>query len=286
MFDEVIAKLERWGHEFVLLLPNLGVAAAVVVATWLVSILVGKAVSRVMSRVSDHRALNDLVRKLARLAVMAAGLLIALNVMQLEDAAATFLAGAGIAGIALGFAFQDLSANFIAGVAMAVRRPISVGELVETNDHLGIVDRIELRSTWLETLDGKLVMIPNRKVFENVVVNHSRLGYRRVEIPVGVSYDADLSAVRAAVTTAISGVSPRLDRPIEVLFEKFGESSIDFIVRFWVKFRVQTDYLVAKSDALVAIRAAFEAQKITIPFPIRTLDFDKDARQALRGLSS
>jgi small conductance mechanosensitive channel len=274
MFNELIAKLQRWGQDFVLLLPNLAVAVTVLLAAWLISIVVGKTVARIMGRVSDQHALNELVRRLARFVVMAGGFLVALAVLQLEDAAATFLAGAGIVGIAIGFAFQDLTANFIAGVVMAIKRPINLGELVETNGHQGIVQRIELRSTWLETLDGKIIMIPNRKVFEDSVVNLSRSGQRRVELQVGVSYDGDLEAVRRVTLAAVEGVAPRLDRPVELFFDAFGESSIDLTVRFWIAFGGATDYLVARSAAIQAIHLAYQRERITIPFPIRTLDFD------------
>lgn len=272
MFQEVVDKLQRWGQDFVLLLPNIAVALAVLVAAWIVSIVVGKAMSRIMGRVSDQHALNDLVRKLARFTVMAGGFLIALAVLQLEDAAATFLAGAGIVGIALGFAFQDLTANFIAGVVMAIKRPINLGELVETNDQLGVVQRIELRSTWLETLDGKIIMIPNRKVFEGTVTNLSRSGKRRVEVRLGVSYDDDMALVRRVTVAAVESVQPRLDVPVELFFEKFGESSIDLVVRFWIAFASQTDYMTAYSAAMTAIRGAYRREHITIPFPIRTID--------------
>jgi small conductance mechanosensitive channel len=287
VLQDVLDKLERWGQDFVLLLPNIAVALAVLVVAWIVSIVVGKAVSRIMVRVSDQHALNDLVRKLARFAVMAGGFLIALAVLQLEDAAATFLAGAGIVGIALGFAFQDLTANFIAGVVMAIKRPINLGELVETNDQLGVVQRIELRSTWLETLDGKIVMIPNRKVFEGTVTNLSRSGKRRVEVRVGVSYDDDLAVVRRVTVAAVEGVKPRLDNPVELFFEKFGESSIDLVVRFWIAFASQTDYLAAHSAAMAAISAAYRRERITIPYPIRTIDYmQSKAPVAVKGGSS
>lgn len=282
MFDELIAKLEGWGQAFVLMLPNLGVALGVLVVAWLASVIVGKTVARLMGRVSDQTALNELIRKLSRFVVISAGFLIALAVLQLEDAAATFLAGAGIVGIALGFAFQDLTANFIAGVVMAIKRPINIGELVETNGQVGIVQRMELRSTWLETLDGKIVMIPNRKVFEEVVVNLSRSGHRRVEIRLGVSYADDLETVRRVTVGAVEAVKPRLERPVELFFEQFADSSIELVVRFWIAFGGQPDFLAAQSAAIAAIHRAYGRERITIPFPIRTLDFGVRGGEPLR----
>ena len=282
MLDDLTGKLAVWRDELILLLPNLGVALAVLLVAWIASLLAANAVSRVMARISDQRALNELVRKLIRVGVMIAGFLIALNVLQLQEAAATFLAGAGIVGFALGFAFQDMTANFIAGVAMAIKRPMASGELVETNDQLGTVQRIELRSTWLETLDGKLVMIPNRKIFESTLVNLSRLGQRRVELEVGVSYGDDLDRVREVATEALETIKPRLERSVEVFFLGFGDSSVNFVARFWIEFRRQGDYMAARSAAVTAIRRAFAQHGITIPFPIRTLDFGIVGGEPLR----
>ena len=282
VFEEVVSKLERWGAQFVLLLPNLGVAMVVLIVAWIASVVAGKLVARFIGRVSESRALNELIRKLVRFAVVAAGFIVALSVLQLDEAASTFLAGAGIVGLALGFAFQDLSANFIAGVAMAMRRPVEIDDLLESNDVTGLVKRIELRSTWLETLDGKIVMIPNRKIFENVLINHSRLGRRRVELEVGVSYAEDLEEVQRVASAALATVTPRLDRPTEIFFQKFGDSSITFVGRFWIEYRTQADYLAARSAAIVAIRRAFAESGITIPFPIQTLDFGIAGGVALR----
>lgn len=282
VFEEVVSKLERWGAQFVLLLPNLGVAMVVLIVAWIASVVAGKLVARFIGRVSESRALNELIRKLVRFAVVAAGFIVALSVLQLDEAASTFLAGAGIVGLALGFAFQDLSANFIAGVAMAMRRPVEIDDLLESNDVTGLVKRIELRSTWLETLDGKIVMIPNRKIFENVLINHSRLGRRRVELEVGVSYAEDLEEVQRVASAALATVTPRLDRPTEIFFQKFGDSSITFIGRFWIEYHTQADYLAARSAAIVAIRRAFAESGITIPFPIQTLDFGIAGGVALR----
>lgn len=273
MMDQLMQKLETWGQELVLLLPNLAVAVLIVTGAWLISVVAGKGIDRVMRRISDHRALNDLVRKLVRVAIVTAGFLIALNVLKLDEAAATFLAGAGIVGLALGFAFQDLSANFISGVAMAVRRPMHTGDLIETNDHIGIIERIELRSSSLRTLDGKLIIIPNRHIFENALINHTRLGKRRVDIDVGVSYGDDLDKAMRAAVGAVEGVQPRLERDVELFYKEFGDSSINFQLRFWIEFRQQVDYLSARHKAVMAIKKAFDENDITIPFPIRTLDF-------------
>lgn len=272
-FDLIVEKLESWGTDLVVMLPNLGAALLVLVGFWLLSRVVSNLVCRVVRSLNAQDTLISLVGKLVRFVVLAIGFIVALQVLHLDKAATTFLAGAGIIGLALGFAFQDLSANFIAGVALAVRRPMRTNDVVETNEVFGIVRAVQLRTTTLHTPEGQVVIIPNRKVFEEVFKNYSTLGRRRVDLTVGVSYGDDLEKVRRVTLEAVGGVDRLVDTEVELFFEEFDDSSINFVVRFWIAFARQTDYLAARSAAVMAIKAAYDANDITIPFPIRTLDF-------------
>ncbi|MDQ3031129.1 MAG: mechanosensitive ion channel family protein [Myxococcota bacterium] len=286
-FQSLAEKVADWGRALVLLLPNLGVALLVIFAAWLAARGASSAMRRVTKRASGHQALADLVARIAYAGIWIAGFVIALRVLDLDDAAAAALAGAGIVGLALGFAFQDLTANFIAGVALALKRPMSPGEIVETNGHRGIVQSIELRSTVLRTFAGQIVRIPNRKIFEEPLINESSIGMRRVDLTVGISYGDDLEKVRRVVLEAVSGVSPRdASREVELFYEQFGESSIDFQVRFWISFEEELEYLRARSEAVIAIKKAFDANDITIPFPIRTLDFGIKGGETLEEMLS
>lgn len=117
----------------------------------------------------------------------------ALIVLGLSKTVTTLLAGVGILGLALGFAFQDIAENFIAGVLMAFRRPIYIGDLIESNDFVGTVEEINLRTTVIRTADGKHVLIPNSEVLQNSIVNFSRSSELRVDLACGVSYGDDLA---------------------------------------------------------------------------------------------
>jgi Small-conductance mechanosensitive channel len=186
----------------------------------------------------------------------------------------SLLAGAGIVGLALGFAFQDIAANFMAGIYLSVRRPFRRGHIVETQDYFGTVHEVNLRWTEIYSQQGQLVLIPNKHVFENPIMNYSALGRRRVDLKVGVSYGEDLARVKEVAVQAIEGVSTRLpERPVDLYFEEFGESSIDLVVRFWVNFSKQPDYLEARSEAIQRLKTAFDQAGIVIPYPVRTLDF-------------
>jgi small conductance mechanosensitive channel len=255
-------------------LPNFVVALVVLVASWLAARAIRSLVHRLLHRVSHSDQVNRLVSQTVYVAIVASGLFAALGILGLQKTVASLLAGAGIIGLALGFAFQDIAANLLAGVYLSVKRPFRHGHLVKTQDFFGIVEGIHLRWTELRTQQGQLVLIPNKQVFENPIMNYTSAGRRRVDLSVGVSYGDDLARVREVAIRALEEVSSRAaDRPVELFYEEIGESSIDFTVRFWIPFSQQRDYLAARSEAIERLKRAFDAEGITLPFPTRTLDF-------------
>jgi len=289
-YEKVVDKLYGWLEGFVEMLPNLAVALLVLVVFWFSSVLVARMTQRALTRLSVRPSIRGLVATMARFGILFAGLMVALGILNLDKALTSVLAGAGIVGLALGFAFQDLAANFISGVGLSIHRtdPFKVGDLIETNEVLGLVERITLRTTELRTLDGKLVTIPNKQVYQNQLTNHSFTGERRVELLCGVSYGDDLEKVRRVSIQAIESIEKRnKSKDVELYFRDFGDSSINFVVWFWISFEKQTDYLGAMSEAVLRLKKAFDENDITIPFPIRTLDFGiKGGRTLTDSLSA
>ena len=275
-------KLSGWMRQLVLLLPNLLLAVLVVVVTWLLARLARSLTARLLKRVSHSEQVNWLVAQAVYVAVFAAGTFIALGILGLEKTVASLMAGAGIVTLALGFAFQDIAANLLAGIYLSVRRPFRRGHLIKSQDYFGTVNQINLRWTEIYTQQGQLVMIPNKQVFENPIMNYSSLGRRRIDLEIGVSYSDDLARAREVAIQAVEQVSTRLpDRPVELFYEEFGRSSINFVIRFWISFSKQPDYLEARSEAIERIKQAFDAEGITIPFPTRILDFAVKGGSAL-----
>ncbi|MGE0786351.1 MAG: mechanosensitive ion channel family protein [Sandaracinaceae bacterium] len=272
--ERVLSKLTDWWNAFFEMLPNLAVAVLVLLVFWGLGRLVRRATSRGLERTSLHRAAVPTLSKTVSFVVLTIGLIVALHVLALDRAASSLLAGAGVVGLALGLAFQDVAANYFAGFALSIRHPFDVGDILETNGTFGYVDSIELRTTKIRTFDGILVSVPNRKVFEDVMKNYTQLGRRRVEVPVGVSYAADLDEVEAVTRRAIEGVERRVEsEAVQVFFTGFGGSSIDLVARFWIDVKNGADVFVARHQAIIAIKKAYDDAGISIPFPIRTLDF-------------
>ena len=267
-------KLEAWGAQIVLMLPNIFVALVLLVVTFYAAGFIRKSLGRVIARFSHSSALNNLILTLLYLGMLVLGFFFVLSVLNLDGVVISLLAGVGIIGLALGFAFQDIAANFISGVIIAVQKPFKVGDVIETNDYFGIIERITLRTIDIRQTTGEIVWLPNKMVFENPVTNFSVRGTRRIDLEVGVSYAEDLEQVQQIVVEALEDVKNReKSREVEVMYDEFGESSINFKARFWIAYKRQADYAGAKSDAIIRIKKAFDANGILIPFPIRTLDF-------------
>ncbi|MEM6967158.1 MAG: mechanosensitive ion channel family protein, partial [Bacteroidota bacterium] len=185
------------------------------------------------------------------------------------------LGTAGVIGLAVGLALQDPLINLFSGVLMSVKDYYQVGDIIESNGYFGKIKKITLRSTVIDQPDGQEVIIPNKDVLQNPLKNYSHNGRRRIELDCGVAYGDDLEKVESIALEAInkSGLDFRESAPIEFFYTEFGDSSINFRVRFWKNITSQGDYHKARHVAIKALKKAFDQNDITIPFPITTLDF-------------
>ncbi|MFY9826734.1 MAG: mechanosensitive ion channel family protein [Thermoanaerobaculia bacterium] len=271
----LVAKLLGWTRDFILLLPNLAVAVLVLVGFWLVAKLVRGLILRLLSRVSHSEQVTRLLAQTVYLAFLAAGFFVSLGIVGLQKTVASLLAGAGILGLALGFAFQDIAANFMAGIYLSIERPFRVGHLIQTKDFLGVVQKVHLRWTEIAIPQGQVVLVPNKQVFENPITNYTTPGKRRVDVKLGVSYGDDLAKVRQVTLKVLEEISTRQpDTNVEMFFEKLGDSTIDLVARFWIAFEArQADFLAAQSEAIEKLKKAYDAAGITLPFPTQTLEF-------------
>jgi small conductance mechanosensitive channel len=275
VWDLLSGKVMGWVRDFVLVLPNLAVAVLTLIGFWLGAKLARGILHRFLRRVSHSEQVNQLVGQAVFLALLATGLFVALGILGLQKTVSSLLAGAGIIGLALGFAFQDIAANLMAGIYLNIQHPFRAGHLIESKDFFGVVKRVHLRWTEMRHPEGQLMLIPNKQVFENPIKNYSATGRRRIDLRLGVSYGDDLEKVRRIGIRAVEQVSTRKpDTEVELFFEEFGESSINLVVRFWIDFTSsQAEYLEARSEAIQRLKAAFDENGITMPFPTRTLDF-------------
>ena len=273
-YDLIVNKLTFWMRELIRLLPNIALAAIILVIGLYVSKWVKNLAGKAFKRIFHHDSVLELFKSVVHFFLIGVTLFITLSVLKLDKAVTSILAGAGIIGLALAFAFQDIAANFMSGIFLTIRRPLHTGDIVKVKDYMGKVVAINLRDTVLRTFQGQMVIIPNKDVAQNPIENFSLLGKRRMDLTVGVSYGDDLEKVKRVTLEAVEGIDC-LSKEDEttLFFEKFDDSSINFSLRLWVRTPEQGEYLKVRSEAVMRIKKAFDENDITIPFPIRTLDF-------------
>jgi len=273
-FESALGKVTGWVETLVASLPEIFAALVILVFFVLLAKAARSTVDRVMRRVTDHGPLRGLSSNATYVAVLGAGVFVALGVLQLDTVLTSALAGVGIVGLALGFAFQDIAQNFVSGILITLRRPFTDGDLVETNDFFGTIEGVDLRATRIRTLQGQLVRVPNGSVYGSPIVNFSQARGRRIDLACGTSYGDDLQKAKRVALEAMKEVEGRdPSRDPELFFNEFGGSSINFVLCFWIEDTGQGAFLAAQSDAIMRLKAAFDANDVGIPFPIVTLDF-------------
>lgn len=179
----------------------------------------------------------------------------------------SFIAALGAAGLAIGLALQGSLSNFAGGILILIFKPFKVNELIEAQDNLGIVEKIDILHTYLRTLDNRLIIMPNGALANSNVTNLSRKETRRVDISVGVAYGTDLQKARTVILNTLSKDERILAEPEPMVkFMNFGDSSLDLTVRCWT---TTENLWPVYWDNMEAINNAFNENSIEIPFPQR-----------------
>lgn len=281
LFQPVLDKLTAWGQQGVGMLPNLVVATIILILAVVASRHARSVSDRALGRVLENRQIAALLGRAAQVAVVAVGLFLALSALELDQTVSSLLAGAGVLGLAIGFAAQKLVANWMSGVLIAAQRPYRLGDWIEAAGHLGQVQEVGLRATTLRTPDGRQVLVPNASLYDSAVVNWSAEAPIRVDIAVGCSYGDDLEEALNVTAEALSGIDRLEDLDVEVFATGFGGSSIDLVARVWVTYAGPKSLHQTRTQAMVAIQRSWADAGLSIPFPIRTLDFGIDGGEPL-----
>jgi small conductance mechanosensitive channel len=234
--------------------------------------LVSKALSTSKVRVSA--LLRSMLERTAGTLVLLAGLLVALA--QLGISVGPLVAGLGIAGFIVGFALQDTLSNFAAGMMILFYRPFDVGDIIESAGVTGKVSNMNLVSTTILTFDNQTLILPNSKIWGDVIRNITAQNQRRVDLAFGIGYGDDIDHAQKVLNEIVSGHELVLKDPEPVVeLSTLGESSVDFIVRPWAK---TVDYWRVYWDITKQVKQRFDAEGISIPFPQRDVHmFTADA---------
>ncbi len=198
-------------------------------------------------------------------AVMLLGFLIALS--QMDVSLGPLLAGLGVVGFIVGFALQDTLANFAAGMMILIYRPYDVGDMIDVAGVFGKVNKMSLVSTTILTIDNQMIVVPNNKIWGDVIKNVTAQDLRRVDMVFGMSYTDDIPKAEKVLAGILKQHDKILDDPEPIIkLHTLGESSVDFIVRPWV---AVADYWDVYWDVTRAVKMRFDEEGISIPFPQR-----------------
>lgn len=266
-------EVQEMARGAVALLPNLAIALAVLLVTWVAAKFALRIANLLIGRTRLRPSLRNLVDTMVKLAIWLFGLMIALTILMPGLTPASLVAGLGIGAVAIGFAFQDIFENFLAGVLIMVREKMRIGDVIECEGITGKVEHITLRETHVRKLSGELTIVPNSILFKNPVEIFTDDLKRRHEVVAGVSYDTDLDQAAAVIRKAVESVEQvDKDLPIDVFAMEFNASSVDFNVRWWAGSTPRNMH--ESRDAVVrAIKRALDDAGIEIPFPYVTHTF-------------
>lgn len=229
--------------------------------------------NRMATRFEEHKEMQILAGRASSATTLILGATIALNIAGIDLTVIIAAAGFGI-----GFALKDIIINFLAGVMILAQKQFSIGDFINIDGTIGKITEIQARATILKALDGTRVVVPNSELFTKQVTSYTSNPFRRIEIPVGVEYDTDLTYAIKICYNALKKTEGVLIEPKPVvLVMEFSDSSINLVVRAWVESK--GGWLKIKSDLAMNIKKEFDASGINIPFPIRTIVYDKDQEE-------
>jgi small conductance mechanosensitive channel len=251
----------------------------IVAVFWGFAALSRKLVNLVVRKMDLSQLLERMLISTASKAVILLGILVAFTEVGVQ--LAPLLAGLGIAGFIVGFALQDSLSNFASGLMILSYRPFDVGDVIEAGGAFGKVSDMSLVSTKILTFDNQTMVVPNNKIWQDVIKNVTAQDIRRVDMVFGISYSDDIPHAEKILAEIVQASEKILDDPEPVIrLHNLGESSVDFIVRPWAK---TSDYWDVFWDVTRQVKLRFDGEGISIPFPQRDVHFYQEGAQDRKG---
>ncbi len=227
--------------------------------------LITRLIRGLMERRDVDLALTGFVGNLVNALVITFAVIAALNQLGIQTTSLVAIVGA--AGLAVGLALKDSLGNFAAGVMILIFKQFKAGDLIEAAGVLGVVESLNIFSTQLKTGDNKTIFVPNGKLVGDNIINYSTKPTRRVDLVIGVSYDANLSHVKTVLADVLSKDERVLDDPAPTIgVLELADNSVNFVVRPWVN---SADYWAAYFGIQESIKVRFDEEGIGIPYPQR-----------------
>ncbi|WP_025562988.1 small-conductance mechanosensitive channel MscS [Psychromonas sp. SP041] len=245
------------------------------IATLIIGMMVARFIAGTLHKVLTKRKLDntiiDFVSHMVRYVIIAFVIIAALGRIGVETT--SFVAIIGAAGLAVGLALQGSLSNFASGVLIIALRPFKAGEYIEAAGTAGTVESVQIFSTTLTTPDNKFVVVPNSAILGGNIINYSRKPTRRIDLIIGVSYNADLAKTKAVLEAVLKANDGILTSPEPlVAVAELADSSVNLVVRPWVN---GPDYWRVRFELMEAIKNNLDEAGIEIPFPQMDIHMDK-----------
>jgi small conductance mechanosensitive channel len=228
---------------------------------------------KVMKRSKYDDMLVNFIKAILNAILMLFVIIASLNELGVDTTSLVAILGA--AGLAIGLSLQGSLQNFAAGVMLLVFRPFKAGDFVEAGGAAGVVKSISIFTTIMTSGDNKEIIVPNGQIYSGTITNYSAKETRRVDMIVGIGYDADLKRAKE-VLKELTAADPRIlqDPAPTIAVAELADSSVNFVVRPWVK---SADFWGVKFDFTEAVKLRFDQEGISIPFPQMDVHLHKDA---------
>lgn len=259
------------------LLENAVVAAVIFVVAFVALYVLGKRVFLpLLGRAMDARNLDRHARLPIRkgfwFIYLFLGVTVAFGVAGYDDFLRSFATIAAAATLAVGFALQEVLKNLVAGVFIFTDRPFKIGDWIEWNDNVGIVEDISMRVTRVRTFDNELLTVPNSQLTENVVKNPVDGGRLRLKADFGIGYDDDVEEATQLMLETADEQDGIMDDPAPtVRLVELGDSSVGLQARIWIDDPSRSDFVKIRADYVTSVKERFDEAGIEIPYPHRTL---------------
>ena len=265
--------LQTWLMSFLTFLPKLISSLIIFIVTLWAAKFIAKGVKKLSEKKIESEEINQLVYRITRWTLIIIGTVVALG--QVEFDITGFIAGLGVAGFTIGFALQDIAKNFISGLLLLYRQPFKLGDWVLVSEYTGEVEEINIRDTVIITVDGETIIIPNKDVFENPIINYSHAPLRRGSVVIGLGYEEDSEKAINIFLDAIGAV-PGVEKDPKPIIraEELGESTLQLSAYFWVN-QEKENILDVHSGVVKCINRTAKMNGINLPYPIQTVRLEK-----------
>ena len=269
---EAVGQVQAMADAFFAALPRLGVALVVFLLFWLVAVGIRALIRRVTPGPRDA-PVGVVLGRLAYAALIAVGLLVGLVIVFPTFTIGSLLGALGIGGIAIGFAFQDIFQNLLAGILILLRQPFRVGDEITSGDYTGTVESIETRATFIKTYDGRRIIIPNSRIYSDPVQVITAYDMVRSQYDVGIGYGDDIEAAKRVALDTLKGIDGILEDPApDALTWDLAGSSVNLRIRWWTD-PMRSNVVHVRDRVLKQITDAMAEEAIDLPYPTQVVLF-------------